>query len=302
MKNEISIGKDKFYYENNGNYIRITKYNYEDGTLIFTKEKDGKSYFHIHIPEIIEGLPVLVVDKLFLNVDYMHHYRHNGYDVVKFHLPENTAFLGLKKVPTGMNSVFVPNFIKEYYPRENQLLRADKGAFHFFAKKINDTVCQIYAIINDNNIKKEWVWSRWEQVLPPVEKLVVPSQIEEYNVSEICADSTRTLSERIKEVHIEDGIEVIGENCFSHLPFIIDVYLPESIKYIGAGAFGYYIKSEFLADVPTLNVHYYNEMPTVGENAFLRHADKDEYEEYADWGYMHVGTTHYDYKVVYKKN
>ena len=305
MSKTITIGKDIFSYENNGKYIRITTYTYEDGTLVFADEKDGRSYFHIHIPETIEGLPVLVVDKLWLNVDYIHHYRHNGHDVVKIHLPENTAFLGLRQVPTGMNSVFVPNFTEEYYPRENQLLRVDEGAFHFFGEKLNDDTCQIVAIIGDNYIKKDWVWSKGSQDLTLIEKLVVPSKIGEYAVVKICTDSTRALPEQIKEVHIEDGIEVIEENCFSGLPFIADVYLSKGIKHIGAGAFGFYIRSEYsniIRNVPTLNVHYYDVMPTVGDNAFLRHADKEEYEEYSDWGNMYAGTTHYDYEVVYKKN
>ncbi len=204
-----------------------------------------------------------------------------------------------------MNSVFVPNFTEAYYPREHQYLRADEGAFHFFAEAINGTACRIYAIICDSFIKKEWVWSRESQDLTPIEKLVIPAQIGGYTVSEISTDSTYALPEQVKEVRIEDGVEVIGEKCFSDLPFIADVYLPKSMKYIGAGAFGFYISSEYskiIRNVPTLNVHYYGVMPTVGKNAFLRHADKEEYEEYADWGNMHVGTTHYDYEVVYKKN
>lgn len=302
MKNSIAIGKDVFSYVNNGKYIRITHYSYEEGTLIFAEEKDGRSYFHINIPETIDGLPVLVVDELWLNVDYIHHYRHNGYDVVKIHLPENTAFLGLSQIPTGMNSVFVPNFTEEYYPRENQLLRADEGAYHFFGEKISDTQCQIVAIVSDNCVKKDWVWSKGSQDLTPMEKLVVPSQIQGCSVLEICTDSTRALPEQVKEVHIEEGIEIIGENCFSGLPFIADVFLPKSIKRVENGSFSYYEKSEYIKKVPTLYVHYYDTMPQILENAFVRKADKEEYEEYADWGNMYAGTTHYDYEVVYLKD
>ena len=147
-----------------------------------------------------------MVDKLWLNVDYIHHYRHNGHDVVKIHLPENTAFFGLKQVSTGMNSVFVPNFTEEYYPRENQLLRADEGAFYFFGEKINDTTCQIFAIISDNCIIKDWVWSRGLQDLTPMEKLVVPSLIGEYSVLEICPDSTRALPEQILKKYLDDEL------------------------------------------------------------------------------------------------
>ena len=47
MKNTIAIGKDVFSYVNNGKYIRITHYSYEEGTLIFAEEKDGSRVFHV---------------------------------------------------------------------------------------------------------------------------------------------------------------------------------------------------------------------------------------------------------------
>lgn len=310
MERKITIGKDTFTYENNGHYIRITHYSYEDGTLIFTEEEDGSCYFHIHIPETIDGLPVLVVDRLWVNVDYYGHYRHNGLDVVKMHLPENTAYWGLGDVRKDKYSVFVPYNTTEYYPREKQLLITDEGTYRFYGERRNDHTCQIILMTTTRNyLKKDWVWDKAAPDLSPLEKLVVPSQIGEYTVSEICTDSTYyTLrdetADKIKEVHIEEGIEVIGDSCFSGLPSLTNVYLPKSLKYIGKEAFSFYRCSQYIYanSVPTLVVHYYNAMPTVGEDAFHRHAVEEEYEDYADWGLMHVRDIRHDYEVVYQKN
>lgn len=301
MEKEITVGKETFSYVDNGKYIRITGYGHEDGTLQFTGEEDGKSYFHIHIPETIDGLPVLIVDKLWLDVDYIHGYRHNGLDVVLLHLPENTAFLGLSQLSTGMNSVFVPNFSEAYYSRKNRLFRRDEGVYHFFAEELNGTTCNIFAIIGDNCIKKDWVWSKDSQEPLAAEKLTVPACIDGHQVLELCSDSTRALPEQLKEVHIEEGVEVIGAQCFAGLPYLTDVYLPGSLKQIGAGAFSYYEESRYIKKVPPLCVHYDVAMPPMGENAFVRGADREDYEEYADWGNMYVGSTHLDYEVLYQK-
>ncbi len=301
MEKEILIGKDKFSYVSNGKYIRIIGYSHQEGVLIFTKESDGKSYFHINIPETIDGLPVLVVEPLWLNVDYRKNYRHNGYDVVKIHLPENTAFAGLGQVSTGMNSVFVPNFSEEYYPRKKQILKKDDGIYHFFAEKTGDNTCNIFAIICDNQIKKDWVWSKESEESTAVVELVVPAHIDELLVVAISKDSTRALPEKIKRIVIEEGIEIIEEKCFAGLPYITNVFVPKSVKFIGDGAFGYYEQSEYVKKVPTLWVSYCGEMPQLGKDAFVRRADKENYEEYADWGNMYAGTTTLEYEVVYQK-
>lgn len=250
---------------------------------------------------MIDGLPVLVVDELWLDVDYIHHYRHNGLDVVKFHLPENIAFRGLAKIGTGMGSVFVPNFTEEYYPRQKSLLRKDEGAYHFFAEKTDNESCSIFAIICDNAIKKEWVWSTETHKPVGVERLVVPAEISGYKVQKVLCDSTRALPENIIEIHIEEGLEIIEESCFSALPYLTDVYLPKSMKNIQSGAFGYYEKNEYTKKVPTLNVHYIDKMPVIEEGAFIRGADREEYEEYSDWGNMYVGSTRLNYEVIYQQ-
>ena len=301
MGKQITIGDSTFSYVDNGKYVEIYGYSHKDGVLRFAEESDGKSYFHIHIPETIEGLPVLLVDKLWLDVDYKHHYRHNGYDVVKIHLPEKTAFLGLKSIRIDGYSVFVPNYTTERYPRQTQLLMAREGAFCFFGNQTSATTCEIIAIVGDNEPTGDWVWSDGSTDHNPVEELLVPSRIGEYSVMEICADSTDALSEKLKEIHITEGIEAIGDGCFSKHPFLTHVYLPSSMKRIGAKAFSFYECERYIKTVPMLHVHYYDVMPAVGEKAFLRHADQEEYEEYADWGDMYVGKTHYDYEVVYCK-
>ena len=301
MSSEIFIGKDKFTYVNNGKYIRIIGYYHEDGTLIFTKEDDGRSYFHIHIPETIDDLPVLIVEPLWLDVDYGHKYRHNGYDVVKIHLPESTAFKGLSQVRIDQYSVFVPNYSEDYYTRENQLFRKDYGMYHFFAQKFDDSSCSIIAITSADTPKKDWVWSESNQVSAPIEKLVIPGCIEGCKVLEICTGSTVALPEKIEKIYIEEGVEAIGENCFSGLPYISSVYLPKSLKSIGSGSFGFYEETQYVKKVPVLWVRYYDAMPELGKGAFVREAEKEEYEEYADWGNMYAGSTHLKYEVIFQK-
>lgn len=301
MGKTITIGNDTFTYVDNGKYVEIYGYSHKDGALKFVEESDGKSYFHIHIPETIKGLPVLQVDRLSLNVDYKHHYRHNGYDVVKIHLPENTAFLGLKSIRIDSYSVFVPNYTKEYYPRKKQMLMAHEGAFYFYGKQTSATTCEIITIVGAHDSNGDWVWSDGLKDRDSVEEIVVPSRIGEYSVSEICADSTDALPKKLKEIHISEGVEVIGDGCFSKLPLLTDVYLPESMKRIGAKAFSFYECDRSIEKVPTLHVHYYDVMPSVGEEAFLRHADKEHYEDHGDWGDMYAGKTHYNYEVVYDK-
>jgi hypothetical protein len=69
---------------------------------------------------------------------------------VKIHIPENTAFLGLKQVRKDSYSVFVPNFSEVYYPRESKLFFETVGEYRFFAEKINETDCRIITVMSDN--------------------------------------------------------------------------------------------------------------------------------------------------------
>ena len=153
MESKITIDKDIFYYESNGKFIYVYGYEHEDGLLKFAEENDKKMHFHIHIPESIDGLPVLVVGKLRLDIDYNKDYNHNGYYIVQIHLPENTAFLGLQQLTATKYSVFVPNYKVDYYPRKCEILKADEGMYHFFAEITSETTCNIIAITKNHSSK-----------------------------------------------------------------------------------------------------------------------------------------------------
>ncbi len=303
MSATITIGKNKYSYNNNGCFITIYGYSHEDGNLVFTEESDGKSYFHIHIPETIEDLPVLVVEKLYLDID-IRKYRHNGRDEVKIHLPQYATFFGLKEVSASKYSVLVPNYSEEFYPRKQTILLKTVGIYNFFARPTNgENTCNIICITENSETEKDWVWSPVQENDPTVPKgtMLIPAEINGYAVKNIAPSCDFVFKKTVKKIEFEDGIETIGDKCFFNYPALKQIYLPKTLKQIGEAVFGFYVDDEYVPDVLRLTVYYYEKMPTLGKDAFHRYAKKRIYEDYADWGNMYAGSEMLSFEVEYIK-
>ncbi len=302
MKEKYQIGNDIFTYSNEGGYINIFGYDNVNGKITFDNEsEDGKYYYDIIFPESIDGLPVLKIDNIYLSMDCdgpgANTYRHNGNTIIRLHIPVGTSFEGLPQHRKDQYSVYVPYYKEEYYVRDKKLLCGVHNGFIFHIMERNDHECDIIAIVTeDTAVSKDWVWES-RKGKENLRRLEIPDVIEGHTVLGIKEKATKTLSKNISSIYFGESLEEIGNCCFTQLPYLTKVHFGTSIKKIGEGCFSFYESEEFLTKVPAMTVQFFESTPEYPSSAFKRYADKEEYEEYSDWGNMYCGCRRVNYKV-----
>lgn len=278
-KKSVRIGSETLYYEIvEDTYAVIVSYDNDEDIALFMPDPDfsGWKTYHVHIPEEIEGYPVMAVKTFPLAYrKYGEGSYHQGNCLVVTQMPEGTSFSGYSPTTVGgMGGWFSPHYRVVSYPRKHPLLNCIEKGYFFFARKLDESSCEIYRIVKQPYSKQEVYGISFV--------LDVPAQIAGMQVRRIAKGATDGLPEKMSAVVLPACLEELEDDCFRNLCELWYVRLG-GVKQLGENCFSYFRDMRYSPYDPyTLAVFHSKELQ-YPSSAFIRKTQYGEYKDYLDY-------------------